>query len=382
VHLAPLKCSEPESLGFVRTAAVVTLLLVVPTSLSRTGALVPDVLAGITNAGAVYNANFERLLGGNPYVAVEYLRILLSPLLVGLVPLTVVYWSRLTPGWRAACLAGSAFNLAMYIATGTNKGVADFAVTLPWMVYLGVRLGTLRAIVSRRTLLAAFGLVFAAFLAFFGAGQAQREGGVGELGVFNTGSGLVYAERDHGVSVHMGESQRVIYESLTRYVGQGYEALSMAMELDHPATWGFGNSMFLARNADAFFETHRFTDGSLPGLLEDKTGWGATTLWHSIYPWLASDVGFGGALLVLAGFGWFLGLAWGRALQGAGHRWVVMVYLMFILFYYVPANNQVFQTAETCCAFFLLAGLLLLSGPAAQRDGSLAQDGPASTQIT
>jgi hypothetical protein len=49
-------------------------------------------------------------------------------------------------------------------------------------VFLGVATGTLRLLVSPRVLAGAFLVVFVAFLAFFGAGQAQREGGSGRAG--------------------------------------------------------------------------------------------------------------------------------------------------------------------------------------------------------
>ncbi|NPC55778.1 hypothetical protein [Caenimonas soli] len=358
--------SDRRAVAFIKLGAIVTFLLLVPTSLSRTGELLPGLLAGIADPGAVYNANFERLQAGNPYVIVEYLRMLLSPLLVGIVPLAVVYWSRLSGGLKLACLVAIAFHLSLYVATGTNKGIADFAISVPWLIFLGVSIGTLKLPVSNRTLGIAFALLFMAFLAFFGAGQTQREGGVGELGVFNTGFSIIEADRFDSVSVHMSEAQRVIYESLARYLGQGYYALSMTFELDHSTTWGFGHSMFLARNADELFGTTHFTAGSLPGLLEDETGWGMLALWHSIYPWLASDFGFTGALVVLAGFAYIFGLSWGRALAGAGHWPVIMVYLLFVLFYYVPANNQIFQTAETCAVFFLVLMGWALSGAAAR----------------
>jgi len=371
--------AQERAVHFLRLAVAVTLVLAVPTSLSRTGLAVPDVMAGIANAGAVYNANFERLSQGNPYVATEYLRILLAPLLVGLLPLTVVYWSKLSTTLKFGCAVGVAVNLAMYVATGTNKGIADFAVTLPWLIALGVSLGSLRVAVSRRTIVLAMLLLIVAFLAFFGAGQAQREGGVGEFGVFNTGSSIIYANRESGLSVHLSDSQRIIYESLARYVGQGYYALALSMDLDHTTTWGFGHSMFLARNADTFFQTTQFTQGSLPGLLEERTGWGMMALWHSIYPWLASDFGFAGALVVLGGLAWLFALSWGRALQGAGHRWVILLYLLLVLFYYVPANNQVFQTAESATAFLVVLALVMLGRPASappqERGGLLRPQG-------
>jgi hypothetical protein len=345
---------DARAVAFIKLAAIVTFLLLVPTSLSRTGDPLPDVAEGIMSAGAVYNANFERLQAGNPYVLVEYLRMLLAPLVVGIVPLAVVYWSRLSGGLKMACFVAIAFHLSLYVATGTNKGIADFAITVPWLIFLGMSIGTLELPVSNRTLAIGWTLLFMAFLVFFGAGQTHREGGVGELGVFNTGFSIIEADRFDSLSVHMSEAQRVIYESLARYLGQGYYALSMSFDIDHSTTWGFGHSMFLARNADALFGTTYFTTGSLPGVLEEETGWGMFRLWHSIYPWLASDFGFAGALVVLAVLAYLFGLSWGRALAGAGHWPVIMCYLLLVLFFYVPANNQIFQMGETCVAFFLV----------------------------
>lgn len=355
--------TDERAAGFVRFAVITTLVMLIPTSLSRTGHWLPNVVDGILNAGTVYNENNARLEAGNAFVVVEYLRMLLSPLLVGLIPLTLVYWSRLPGKLKAAALLAIGLHLSLYIATGTNKGIADFAVTLPWLIYLGVAMGTLRLPVSGRTISIGIVALFVAFLAFFGAGQAQREGGVGENGVFNTGFSIIEADRtDHSISRYMNDPERVVYESLTRYVGQGYYALSMTMDIPHGSTLGFGHSMFLARNADTIFGTEYFTEGSLPGLLELRTGWPMQSLWHSIYPWLASDFGFGGTLVALGLFAYLLGRSWGSALQHGGHWPVIMVYLMLVLFFYIPANNQVFQTAETCVAFFItLAGWLFTS---------------------
>jgi hypothetical protein len=369
--------TDERAVGFIRLAVIATIVMLVPSSLSRTGSWLPDVLEGLSNAGAVYNANLERLDGGNPFLFVEYLRMLLSPLLVGLLPLTVVYWSRLPGKLKIAALIGIAFHLSLYIATGTNKGIADFAVTLPWLVVLGVSIGTLRLWVGPRTIALVFAGLLIAFLAFFGAGQTQREGGVGEHGVFNTGFSLIEADRStDGFSSNLGEAERVIYESLTRYVGQGYYALSLSFDLEQTSTLGFGHSMFLARNADSLFGTDYFTTGSLPGVLEEKTGWQMQGLWHSIYPWLASDFGFAGALVAMGFFAYLLGRSWGSALLHGGHWPVIMCYLMLVLFFYVPANNQIFQTAESCVGFFIvLAGWLFTSLSRTQEEEGGADDG-------
>ena len=363
-----------HGVAFLKRSLLVSFALLIPTCLSRTGSFFPDVWAGIVDTGAVYNLNQERLEAGNPYVLVEYLRMLLSPMLLAVMPLTLVYWSQLSKTLKVAGLTAIALNVALFIATGTNKGIADLAITLPWLVYLGVTTKTLKLSISPRALGIGFAGLFLIFLIFFGAGQTQREGGVGELGVFNTGFSIIDANRESGPSTLMPDGLRVIYESLTRYVGQGYYALSMTFDIDHSSTFGVGNSMFLARNADAIVGTDQFTAGSLPGLLEAQTGWPMSGLWHSIYPWLASDFGFVGALVVIGVLAYLFGLSWGYAITTAKQQWITLGYLLLILFYYVPGNNQIFQTGESCAAFLLIVtGLFFTPACPTRKSRTLSQ---------
>ncbi|MBC7490408.1 MAG: hypothetical protein H7240_11030 [Glaciimonas sp.] len=339
---------------FLRRALIVTFILLIPTSLSRTGSVLPDIVAGLVDPGTVYNQNFQRLENGNAFVFVEYFRILFSHLLVGIYPLVIVYWSRLSRKVRFFSLFAISFNLSIYLATGTNKGLADFLITLPWLIYLGTSAGVLRLKIHRYIGIIGLVVSFITFMYLFGMGQVQREGGVGEQGIFNTGLDIITANTSNIAFEFLSNDLIIIYQSLTRYIGQGYYALSMSFDLDHSSTFGFGHSIFLARNADVFFDTNKFTTTSIPGLLEVKTGWGMLSLWHSIYPWLASDFGFIGALFVLATLSYLFSLSWGSALVSLAPRWIILSYLLIILFYYIPANNQIFQTGETFSAFFIL----------------------------
>lgn len=343
-----------DGIGFLKTALIITAVLALPSSLSRTGAWIPDVAAGIGNAGAAYNENFERLTSGNNSVLVEYVRMLVSPWLIGVFPLTVLYWSRLAWGWRLAALAMIGFNLAMYLATGVNKGIADVVVTLPWLVLLAVSTGLLRIPRFGLKLALASAVLLFSFLYFFGVGQTQREGSGSEYGTFFTGAAVLQADSGHFISALLPEEFRLVFEALSRYVVHGYYALSLALQTDSPSTLGFGHSMFLARNADAVFGGDHFVWKSLPGLLDRDHQWGMFLLWHSIYPWLASDVGFIGTLVVMGALAYLFGMAWGHALTTASARWTVLLFLLFVLFYYVPANNQVFQSGESCIGFFIL----------------------------
>jgi len=362
----------------LKAAVLVSAVMALPSSLSRTGSALPQVLEGVRNTGIAYNENFERLDSGNAYVVVEYGRMLLSPWLTAVFPLLVLYWTRLRWSWRLAALGVVTFNLSMYLATGTNKGIADMVITLPWLVLLAVFSGLLR--IRRAGLKAGLtGLaMLLLFLLFFGAGQLQREGSGGEYGTFFTGETVLQADSDHFISRLLPTEYRVIFEALSRYVVHGYYALSLALGADSPSTLGFGHSMFLARNADALFGTGQFVRDSLPGVLERDYGWGTFLLWHSIYPWLASDVGFAGTFLVIGALSYLLGLAWGRAIVSCSAPWTVMLYLMLVLFYYVPANNQIFQSGETFFAFFLLLWMIARQrGPRRGRSDRRPDSSPA-----
>lgn len=343
---------------FNRQALIITLLMFIPTSLSRTGDLIPDIVAGIVNTGAVYNENFSRLEAGNPFVVVEYVRMMLAPWLIAVFPLTIVYWGRMSFIMRFGCVVAILANLTIYIATGTNKGLADFVIATPWLIYLGVVTGALRFNFSKTQFFLFFGILFILFLQFFANSQLQRSGGVGESGAFNTGNGLIQADASALIGL-FSDNYRVIYESLTRYLVQGYYALSLSLQVENSGTFGFGHSMFLARNANTIFDTTYFTQQSLPGLVEEKFGWSMMTLWHSIYPWLASDFGFVGSIFVIGGFAYLLSLSWGMSLCTLHYRWVIMLFLMLVLFFYVPANNQIFQSGETCVGFFLILAALI-----------------------
>lgn len=347
---------------FLKRALFLTFVLAIPTSLSRTGNFLPDVLGGLTETGASYAENLERLEFGNPFVFVEYLRMLLSPMLVAILPLTVIYWQRLSPVVKLVALLAIGFNVSIYLATGTNKGFADIVITLPWLLVLAIWSGALSVRVSKLVFATALTLLFVAFLQYFAASQLEREGGVGEFGILATGLNFIRADTGHAISLLLSDSYRIIFESLTRYIGQGYYALSLSFQIDHPTTFGLGHSMFLARNADAIFSTNYFTSGSIPGQLELVTGWGMFSLWHSIYPWLASDVGLPGALFVVGALAYLLGLAWGRSLTTLAAEWITLLYLLLVLFFYIPGNNQIFQTGETCLAFFLILFSLIKRG--------------------
>ena len=345
--------SIDRSLWFFQVAFWVTLVLLIPTSLSRSGALVPDVVTGLSRTGVVYNENYERLTQGNAYVVVEYVRMIASPALVAFFPLLILFWGRIPKWQRVTGVALIAYNIAISLSVGVNKAFADVVILLPWLIYLARMSGSKGLVIPRVVVTVVFLALFIGFLIFFGRGQEERSGNVGAGGVFYDGLTLVRANVGYLGDI-LSNSQRIIYESLTRYLTSGYYGLGLSFNVQHPSTYGVGNSMFLARNMDIIFSTDYFSTECLPGQMEQQIGFPQFVLWHSIYTWLASDVGYLGSIIVVGIFSYLFSVCWGRALLYLDHRYISLSILFVTMFYYIPANNQIFQTAETCIAFFIL----------------------------
>jgi hypothetical protein len=138
---------------------------------------------------------------------------------------------------------------------------------------------------------------------------------------------------------------------LLRYLNAGYYALSRCFKFDFDFNFGVGSSMFLSRNFDALFDTHLTFLTTYPAKLEIAEGWGAFQLWHSIYPWLASDFGFVGTLVVVMLVGWMFAATWISSVQTRHPAAISLFSYLCIALYYFPANNQLMQSGESCVGF-------------------------------
>ena len=352
-----VESNQALAVKLLKLAIIINFVLFLPTSLSRTGSLIPDVWQGISYAGEVYNSNYDRLMLGNQYVIFEYARIVVAPFLVLSFPLTVFLWSRLKLGWKFAALASIGITVAIYLSVGVNKGIADIVITFPWLFLLRHATFTPKKQFIVRAEVILFLIAFVVFLIFFGATQEGREGDVGIKGIFGTGAYIISADS----SGFAGSDQwRIVYESLVRYLTQGYQALSMVMTLDRPGTYGLGNSMFFAQNAVSLTGSDYFITQSLPGLLETKYGWSRLLLWHSIYPWLISDFGYFGTVLLMGLLSYCFFMSWYISIVYRDPWFIGLTYMYLIVFYYIPANNQVMQSGESAIAFIVLSFVCLL----------------------
>ena len=334
-------------------AVAFSLALALPTSFARTGSFIPDLGGGLEDPGDAYGRAVFRGQSGGEHVIFEYFRIGFAPLLALTLPLLVVYWSELSAWKRVLGSIASLWIVGLYLATGTNKGVADFVLILPWLFILRqFASGNFRLPIWRFTIAVLVSVMV--MLTFFAYGQLTREGGAAIASAFGPPL-FLNADADHWFTSHLPDEVRIAVESLLRYLNAGYYALSRCLNFDWDSTFGVGNSMFLSRNIDALFDVHITMSTTYPAKLEQAEGWGVFQLWHSIYPWLASDFGFLGTLVVVMGIGWLSAATWMSAVQTRHPAAISLFSYLCIALYYFPANNQLMQSGESCIGFLATA---------------------------
>ena len=266
----------PSITTLARAAIGINLILLVPTALFRTGGAL-DLVAALTDPGAAYTQSLDARAGMNPVI--EYIRITTGPLLACLYPITVLYWSRLSPLARALAVLALLGTVLTFIAMGTNKAIADTAVLFPWLLaaaHFSRQLTLTRRSALSIATVALLGLVGAT--AFFGRTMAMRTGSVAAFGYFGL-AGL--RANDQALHVrHLPSDVRIAVVGLDFYLTHGYYALSMSLEEPFVPCWGVGNSYFLVRNAARILRDESIASCPYPVRSEVRMGCGEGLVLH------------------------------------------------------------------------------------------------------
>jgi hypothetical protein len=331
-------------------AALASILLLFPTSKARTGSFMPDVAYGISNPGEAYAQTYVLMNESAGLPLIEYIRILSGPLLIMLLPLTTFYWEYLTKKTRFLGITGILGTVALFLAMGTNKAVADTVLLLPWMVFAGYKAGVLH-LKPRRVIVvsACTGAAFILFLAFFGVGMLAREGSPVAAKFFPATQST--ADPENFLVRNLGEIPTAVVMGMDIYLTSGYYAVSLSLREPYVPMFGIGNSTFLSRQTARVIGDSGIPNRSYPVRIE-KYGWDSVGLWSTIYPWIASDVSFPGTILIVYLIGKLFALSWLDTLAGNPFAVVLFAQLLIMLFYF-PANNQLLQSGEGFTAFWV-----------------------------
>lgn len=336
-HRDQVRSWVPSVSTLVFASSVANIALILPWTLSMTeGSL--DLIGALRDPTEAYlRTYYVSRDSTNPFT---YPMMFLAPLLSLTVPLTLFYWRRL--GWlvRSLALAAVAAIMASAVVVGRNKGLAD--LFLLSLVFSCVHLARSSIRWRPKKILLAASAVAVVFFLFLGR---FADGGHGRMGEHYK-EGFVYSIRQHmdfdnTLLRPFPTSVRPAIGHLYSYLTQGYYGLSLSMQTEFTWTYGFGNSYFLHMVQDRFLGSEHARVNCYPAQVEVAFDYGMYAKWHTIYPWLASDLTYPGALLFLVGLGWLLAVVWREVRTGKNPFSVALLATLSIMIFYFNANNQV-----------------------------------------
>jgi hypothetical protein len=102
----------------------------------------------------------------------------------------------------------------------------------------------------------------------------------------------------------------------------------------------------LSSDPDAFWQL------CYPARLEADSGYSTAHYWHTIYPWIASDLTFPGAILFMGVMAFLLAEAWKDTRKGENPFALGFFTQIILMFFYIPANNGRLMYPEEALTFW------------------------------
>ena len=363
----------------VIVCSLVYLIIYLPTVMTTTGKVIPDLVTGLTNAGEAYRTSKYYNTHGSQTVL--YIRMILGPFLIPVYPITVFFYTKLTRTARILGLSTIACTLVLGIAQGTNKAVADFtgyAVMFLVLLYISTPRGKASR-KSRLAIVAAAVLIVGLFYGSYNntmhsriamdeklAGSASpppasgvnvpppSEASIDEGIVSAADFGFATVRTSNLIYRLMPENVRSTGMFLVSYTTHGYKGLSLAM--DHPFTpsYGLGFSPFVRHNVLRILGESQNEQAVYANTYAGKTeadGWSTGLVWSTFFVNPASDITFPGTIVLMFVIGYLWSLAWRDALERDDVLAIVVFFYLSILVVYLSANNQIFEGGETTIGF-------------------------------
>lgn len=368
---APLSASTLVVIG-----AIIYLVLYPPTVHTTTGSWLPNVWQGLTDSGTAYANNKYYNENGNQIAL--YLRMLVAPITILILPLTLYFWPRLSSVARFLGVVCVVASVALTIAQGINRGVAELAANIILFLALTVA-ATLTRKQYGKALKGAIGIVLvgALFASYYSitinnriAADAERDGRsdektskkeqdaelelVARVSTATKRSDSIY----YAIVPDSVESVGVVFNS---YVTHGYKGLDLAMQEPFKPTWGLGFSEFGRHNVLRLIgqadREEDVVDRTYAGQID--AAWPVGQLWGTFFIHPASDIGFPGTAVLIGLIGFLFGLSWRDTLVRRDPLACGVFFHLCILVMYIPANNQLFQGGELTIGFTVLTAVWL-----------------------
>jgi hypothetical protein len=284
-------------------------------------------------------------------------RALAAPLTYAVLPLGIVRWRTIGLTGRLAMVVAVGVSMTFSIMRGTDKEIADLFIiglAAAFVVFGRTRLLDRRGIAVLRAawkpLLVAFVFLYLA-QGLFTTRKGERLGGIASRTAVCANDSRICANLDNPWISWLPPRQRFGLTIFILTTCSGYYGLELAMEKPFESSLGVGHSPAaltayetLTDDPTLHHSTYTWRNG------EDH--WSDEHYWSTLITWIANDVGFGGAVVVLALIGFFWGKWWREAAAGMSDPAAVLFALATLTIFYLPANNQLLGSFDGYTALF------------------------------
>lgn len=366
VRISTLKISR----AIFVLGSILAILLLIPSSYYYTGKMPWEFLSAIEDQGSAYSSLAGQLaVTEGQRGPIIVLRALTMPFVWAVVPLGILYWSRLGLIYRGLFFSAVLCSLIFSALRGTDREIADLLI-VSGSAYA---VATARKRLDRQQAPPRAALKSSGFLArrwraalvvvvaltvsgsVFVERKEDRMNTVSAFCFLNSGA---CADYSHPLIVGMNDSGRFATTMTVAYVTNGYFGLSLALEKPFKSSWGVGHSSALSRiydvlgdDADIKFNTFNYRN------IDD--GWPQEYFWSTMLTSIANDVSFPGAVVLMGFFSWFWGRSWMDAVLAKNDSAAIVFCLATFSVIYFPANLQILQTLEgySTVVFWVVAWL-------------------------
>ena len=269
------------------------------------------------------------------------------------------YWENLKKRTKILYLIGVLGGLGLDLFRGTNKTLADYLIIfLVLFLYKSVKSARVRKksllnpylyknvnitfFNKLLRLLVVISIMFLLFFVYFSNSAPNRYG----IRIYGP-TGQYFLDVNHiSLSWIKSGELKLIVGAFIHYFTQGYYALGLAISKPFLPTFGFGSSMAILINVSQLFNTNYLFERTYVYRNYLYDGWDWHMQWSTFYTWVASDISFIGVLILMFIIGYLLARTWKRAKDKNDYIYLVVFVQLMLLCFYLPANNQLFQSYE------------------------------------
>lgn len=336
---------------------IFTIALQIPLTLTYTNKFPWDAFSVIFNQRATYEEMLQQVadLNGVRFF-VPLFRTLAMPFFYASLAYGILHFSKLSQMQRLMLIILIMCPIDLSTLRGTDKEIFDISIICSglglisfWRSHLNPQ-GHFQfsAHAIRRTMALLLFISIVLFITF----TARKYERMGSTDLFCFSEGLVCADYSGIISSSLPDFLKFGLSMATFYLTNGYYGLSLALSLPYEFSYGVGHSSALLSLVERFSETNTIFDLTLISRVSQE-GWDYRYYWSTFFTWVASDVGFFGSLIVIGIIARWFRQAWIDAVYAKNDAAAIIFALLCVLFFYLPANNQITQTFDSYFSFFI-----------------------------